>query len=317
LAASPSSAASSPRDVGHVPAGPQRLGVHEWIDVFKRAFKEFMKDDCMGFSQQIAFSSLLAFFPAMILLVGLLGLIGAYDDLKDFLGVVAPGAVIDAIDLAQKSAAGQDAAAVAVVFGAFGAVWAAGGAMNSVIKALNAAYDRLETRPFWKVRLTAIVLVLASGFATAGLFLLIIFGGPIGEAITSKAHLGGAFDLLWAILRWPLAFAAILLFFALVYYAGPNVDQRDWKWVTPGSLVGALLWLALSGLFAIYTSFSDSYDKTYGSLAGGVILLLWLNYSAFALLFGAELNSELDRQADIHAAGGEHAGLVKPVRRSA
>ena len=275
-----------------------------------------MADDCMGLSQQIAFSSLLAFFPAMILLVGLLGLIGAYDDLKEFLGVVAPGAVIDAIDLAQESASGQEAAAsFAVLLGAFGAVWAASGAMGSVIKAVNAAYDRQETRAFWKVRLTAIVLVLASGFALAALFVLIVFGGPVGEAIASQARLGGAFDLVWAILRWPLAFAGILLFFALVYYAAPNVEHRDWKWVTPGSLVGAVLWLALSGLFAIYTSFSESYDKTYGSLAGGIILLLWLNYSAMALLFGAELNSELDRQADLHAAGGEKAGLVKPGRR--
>ena len=317
MAASPSSTATDRPDAGQIPSGPERLGLREWIDVSKRAFKEFMADDCMGLAQQIAFSSLLAFFPAMILLVGLLGLIGAYDDLKEFLGVVAPGAVIDAIDLAQASAAGQEAAAsFAVVLGAFGAIWAASGAMNSVIKALNAAYDRIETRPFWKVRLTAIALVLASGFALAGLFLLIVFGGPIGEAITSRAHLGGAFELVWAILRWPLAFGAILLFFALVYWAGPNVDQRDWKWITPGSLVGALLWLALSGLFALYTSFSESYDKTYGSLAGGIILLLWLNYSAFALLFGAELNSELDRQADIHAAGGENAGLVRPARRS-
>ena len=316
MAASPSSTATSP-DVGHTPAGPERLTFGEWIDVFRRAVKEFISDDCMGLAQQIAFSALLAFFPAMILLVGLLGLIGAYDELKEFLGVVAPGAVIDAIDVAQESAAGRDtAASVAVVFGAFGAIWAASGAMNAVVKALNAAYDRIETRPFWKVRLTAIMLVLASGFALAGLFLLIVFGGPIGEAIADQAGLGGAFELLWAILRWPLAFGAILLFFALVYYAGPDIEQRDWKWITPGSLVGAVLWLALSGLFALYTSFSDSYDKTYGSLAGGIILLLWLNYSAFALLFGAELNSELDRQAAIRAGGGDKAGLVRPARRA-
>jgi membrane protein len=86
--------------------------------------------------------------------------------------------------------------------------------------------------------------------------------------------------------------------------------------VTPGSLVGGVTWLALSGLFALYTSFSSSYSRTYGSLAGGIVLLLWLNYSAWALLFGAELNSELDRQADIRAAGGPDAGLVKPVRRT-
>ncbi len=276
-----------------------------------------MADDCMGLSQQIAFSSLLAFFPAMILIVGLIGLIGAYDDLKEFLGVVAPGAVLDAVDTAQESAAGREStASVAVIFGAFGAVWAASGAMNSVIKAVNTAYDRIETRPFWKVRLTSIVLVLASGFAFAFMFVLIVFGGPVGEAIADQARPGGAFELVWAILRWPIALAGILLFFALVYYAGPNVDQRDWKWVTPGSLVGAIGWLLLSGLFAVYTSFSSSYDKTYGSLAGGIILLLWLNYSSFALLFGAEVNSELDRQADIHAAGGENAGLVKQARRS-
>lgn len=275
-----------------------------------------MADDCMGYSQQIAFSSLLAFFPAVILLVGLLGLIDAYDELQEFLGAVAPGAVMDAIDTAQQSAAGGSGSSIAVIFGAFGAVWAASGAMSSVIKAVNAAYDRVETRPLWKVRLTAVVLVLASGFAFAALFLLIVFGGPLGEAIASYANLGDAFELVWTLVRWPLAFCGILVFFALVYYAGPNVDHRSWKWVTPGSLVGAFAWLALSGLFALYTSFSSSYDKTYGSLAGGIILLLWLNYSAFALLFGAELNSELDRQADIHAAGGEKAGLVKPARRS-
>jgi membrane protein len=150
LGASPSSTETDTSDIGHVPAGPERLALTEWIDSFKRASKEFLADDCIGLGQQIAFRSLLAFFPAMILLVGLLGLIGAYEDLKEFLGVVAPGAVIDAIELAQESAAGRDTAAFAVLFGTFGAIWAASGAMNAVIKALNAAYDRIETRPFWK-----------------------------------------------------------------------------------------------------------------------------------------------------------------------
>ena len=103
--------------------------------------------------------------------------------------------------------------------------------------------------------------------------------------------------------------------FGLVYYLAPNKEQRSWKWLTAGSLVGSLMWLALSGLFALYTSFSSSYDRTYGSLAGGIVLLLWLNYSAWAILFGAELNAELDRQADIHAAGGPQAGLTEPAKR--
>jgi membrane protein len=286
------------------------------VAVLKRSLKEFLADDAMGLSQQIAYSSLLAFFPAMIFLVGLLGLIDAYDDLREFLGPVAPGAVLDTIETLQQSTRNQGASVAAFVLGAAGAVWAASGAMNAIIKAMNRAYERVETRPFWKVRLTAIFLVLLTGVVTAGLFLLIVFGGPLGEAIADRARLGGAFDLLWGIFRWPIAFLAILLFFAIVYYVAPDRTERNWTWISPGSLVGGVLWLVLSGLFALYTSFSDSYNETYGSLASGIVLLLWLNYSAFALLFGAELNSELDRQADIHAAGGPGAGLIEHARRS-
>lgn len=310
---------STAADVGHVPAGPHRLKAGEWVAVVKRTFGKFMRDDCMGMAQQVAYSSLLAFFPALIFLVGLLGLFGegAYNELITLLRAVAPGGVIEIIETMRDSSADQPGqSAVAFLAGALGAVWAASGAMGAVIKAVNKAYEQLETRPFWRVRLIAILLVVTSGIVTAGMFILIVFGGPLGEAIAANAKLGGAFDLVWAIARWPLAFVTILLFFALVYYLAPNKDQRNWKWVTPGSFVGALLWLVLSGLFALYTSFSGSYDKTYGSLAGGIILLLWLNYSAFALLFGAELNSELDRQADIHAGGGEKAGLVKQARRT-
>ena len=301
--------------VGKVPSGPHRLSAAEWIDVFKRTGKQFMADDCMGLAQQVAYSSLLAFFPAIVLLVGLLGLVGAYDDLQDFLNPVAPQAVTDLIEQLQQDSGGSGSA-VAVVVGAFGAVWAASGAMGSVVKAVNRAYDRTETRPFWKVRLISILLVAASGIVTAGMLLLIVFGGKLGEAIARQARLGGAFEWIWNIFRWPLAFVAVLLFFALIYSLAPNKDQRSWKWVTPGSLVGGAMWIALSGLFALYTAFSSSYSKTYGALAGGIILLLWLNYTAWAILFGAELNAELDRQADIRAAGGPKAGLIKPAKRT-
>ena len=287
----------------------------EWIDVFKRTGKQFMADDCMGLAQQVAYSSLLAFFPAIVLLVGLLGLVGAYDELQDFLNPVAPDAVTDLIEQLQQDSS-RGGSVVAVVVGAFAAVWIASGAMGSVVKAVNRAYDRVETRPFWKVRLIAIVLVAASGIVTAGMLLLIVFGGSLGEAIAEQAHLGDAFEWIWNVFRWPLAFVAVLLLFALIYYLAPNRDQRSWKWVSPGSLVGAAMWIALSGLFALYTALSDSYSKTYGTLAGGIILLLWLNYTAWAILFGAELNAELDRQADIRAAGGPKAGLIKPAKRS-
>jgi membrane protein len=299
---------------GRAPSGPERLRPAEWLAVFKRTFQEFLADDCMGLSQQIAYSSLLAFFPAVVFLVAVLGLVGAYDTLQSFLTPVAPKSVRDLIEQLQRDSGGGGSA-VAAVLGAFGAVWAGSGAMGSVVKAVNRAYDRLETRPFWRVRLVSLLLVLASGLVLAGMLLLIVFGGKLGDAIARKADLSAAFTWFWDVFRWPIAFLVVLLLFALIYYLAPNAEQRSWKWLTPGSLVGSLMWLALSGLFALYTAFSSSYSRTYGSLAGGIVLLLWLNYSAWAVLFGAELNAELDRQADIHAAGGPKAGLVKAARR--
>jgi membrane protein len=300
---------------GRRPRSPERLSRKEWLAALKRSFSEFMQDDCMGLAQQIAYSSLLAFFPAMAFLVGALGLFDLFDDVKKLLDPIAPSGVIEFISALQEDSDGGTSAA-AFILGFFGAVWAASGAMNSVIKAVNRAYERQETRVFWKVRAISILLVVMTGITTAGVFLLIVVGGALGEAIAKRAHLGGAFDWVWGIVRWPVAFCAILLFFGLVYYLAPNKDQRSWKWITPGSLLGGLLWLALSGLFALYVEFAGNYTKTYGTIASGIILLLWLNYSAFALLFGAELNSELDRQADIRAGGGERAGLVAPARRT-
>jgi len=309
-----STATEPAAQVGRAPRGPERLSRAEWTAALKRSFREFMADDAMGLAQQIAYSSLLAFFPAMAFVVGALGLFDLFDDVKSLLDPIAPSGVIKFISSLQRDSGGG-ASAAAFIVGLFGAVWAASGAMGSVIKAVNRAYNRQETRPFWKLRGIAIVLVVLSGVTTALVFLLIVVGGDLGNAISKKAGVSGAFDWIWGILRWPVAFAAVLLFFAFVYYLAPNRDQRNWKWITPGSVVGALLWLALSGLFALYVTFAGHYTKTYGSIASGVILLLWLNYSAFALLYGAELNSELDRQADIEAAGGEHAGLIRPSRR--
>jgi membrane protein len=313
-----STATTDTARTGATPRSPLKLSLGEWVDVFKRAAKEFLADDSMGLAQQVAFSALLAFLPTVILLIGLLGLFGtgAFDSLEKFVGSVAPHGVVDMIDLAKKDAAqNKSGSAIAFVGGIFLALWAATGAMGAVVKAVNRAYERLETRPFWKVRLISLVLVFATGLVLAGTFLLIIFGGDLGDAIARRTPLDGGFKVFWNIARWPLAFVAVLLFFALVYSLAPDKDQRSWKWVSPGSLVGSVIWLVLSGLFALYTSFSSSYDRTYGSLAGGIVLLLWLNYSAWAILFGAELNAELDRQADIHAAGGPDAGLTQPAKR--
>jgi membrane protein len=287
--------------------------VTESFAAFKRASTRFIADDCMGLAKQIAYSSLLAFFPAVAFLLGLLGVLHLYDQLQSFLGAVAPHGVINFIEGLQRDQKGGTKVA-ALLVGGLGAVWAASGAMDTVIKTVNRAYERVEDRPFWKVRAIGVLLVLLWGLTIVALALLIVFGGPIGTAIADKANLGGAFEVVWAIARWPIAFAAILTLFALVYYLAPNHERRHWRWITPGALVGAVMWLALSALFTIYVSFAGHYSRTYGSIAAGVILLLWLNYTSYALLYGAELNAELDRQVDIHAAGTSSASRAAPPR---
>lgn len=268
----------------------------------------------MGLSQQIAYSSLLALFPALAGVLGFLAVFGLFDNVLRVLSNVAPHGVVEFVRTVGGDSHGR-AGPAALVVGLLVAIWAASGAMRSMIKAVNRAYDRQETRPYWKVRGIAVLLVVCTGTAIALDLVLIVLGGYLGKLIGRQPGVGPIFDVLWGVLRWPVAFAVVLLFFALVYYFAPNRAERSWKWISPGSLVASLSWLGLSALFQLYVTYVGHYSRTYGTLATGVVLLLWLNYSAYALLFGAELNSELDRRADIRAAGGPHAGLVMPARR--
>ncbi len=254
------------------------------LEILKQAGQRFLADDCMGLAQQIAYSSLLAFFPAVAFLLGLLGLVHLYDQVQSLLASVAPHGVIRFVESLQKDSSGG-ASVVAFAIGLVGALWAASGAAGAVMKAVNRAYG-----------LIAVLLVVLTALTTAATLVLVIFGAPLGSAIANKAHLGTVWDVSWAILRWPVTLTALLTFFALVYYLAPNLEVRKWKWITPGAVVGSLLWLALSALFALYATFSGSYSKTYGTLAAGVILLLWLNYTAWAILYGAELNAQVRRQ---------------------
>jgi membrane protein len=185
---------------GRVPSSPEKLSPAEWLAAFKRSFTAFLKDDCTGLSQQIAYSSLLAFFPAAAFVVGALGLFHLFGDVKSLLDPIAPNGVIKFITGLQKDSRGGTSVA-AFLIGFFVAVWAASGAMTSVIKAVNRAYERQETRPFWKLRGIAILLVVTSGITTASIFLLIVVGSAFGDAIGNKAGLGGAFQWVWGSAR--------------------------------------------------------------------------------------------------------------------
>ena len=161
---------------------------------------------------------------------------------------------------------------------------------------MNRAYGLDESRPFWKLRLIAVLLVVMTALTTTATLVLVVFGAPLGEAIANKAHLGTVWDISWAILRWPVTLTAALTFFALVYYLAPNTNDAHVEMDHAGRGRRSLLWLALSGLFAVYATFSGSYSRTYGALAAGVILLLWLNYTAWSILYGAELNDQFKKQ---------------------
>ena len=264
----------------------------------------------MGLSQQVAFSSLLAFFPAVVFLVGLLDLVGAYETLQDFLAPVAPGDVLDTIEPPAAGHLDGRRPSLAFVVGAAGADL---GGERRDERGDQGRQPRLRPRRdaarSGRRRLIAVVLVAADGARHRR--------PPAPDRLRRPARRGdrgpGAS---WAApssssgrsLRWPIAFVAILLFFALVYYLAPNVERAQLEVADARLARRRALWLALSGLFALYTSFSDSYSKTYGALASGIVLLLWLNYSAFALLFGAELNAELDgRRRSARRAGRTRA----------
>jgi len=264
------------------------------LSVLRHAFQRFVADNCTGLAKEIAYSSLLAFFPALVALVGLLDLVNAYGTLRSFLEPVAPKAVTELVDTFAQDSGGKGSA-VAFALGTLTALWVASGAMNTVVHSVNTAYEVRETRPFWKLRILSGLLVIAFAAVTVGLALLIVLGSTFGQAIAHRAGAGSAFEWLWNLARWPIAFLAVLLLFELVYYAAPDVTRR-WRWVSAGSALGAVSWLALSGLFALYTQFSNSYTRTYGTLVGAIVLIVWLNYTAWALLFGAELNALLERR---------------------
>jgi len=188
--------------------------------------------------------------------------------------------------------------------------------MASSEEALDVAYDVPESRKFIKKRTVAILLTFIAlalgGIATA----LLVFGKPLGVAINNAVSLGSVFPVLWTIVRWALTVVAVMTLFSVFYYLGPNRKPPTWKWVSPGGVVAAIIWLAASVGFSFYVSnFGGSYGKTYGSLAGVVILMLWLYLSALALLFGAELNGELEGEKALRERGTADPNEVRKLRQ--
>lgn len=261
-----------------------------WRRRLRATVREFLDDDAMGLSQQIAFNAVLAFFPACVFAVAVLGAAGAYDELRSFLAPVLPADALDVIDSIGRDAG--PSGVVAIALGGAGALWAASGALATVSRAVNRARDTPSARSFVRERLLATVLTLALAAVVAVLLAVVVFGEPLGRAVADAAGLGSLFERTWSVVRWPLALVALLAFFSLVYNV-TAVERQRWDWITPGTAVAAALWLGLSALLGVYASTTGSYSRTYGTLASGIVLLVWLQLCAVALLFGAELDSVL------------------------
>jgi membrane protein len=267
----------------------------------KTTVQELQRDDALGLAAQLAYYLILALFPFILVLVSLLGLFGSEELATTVLGYfeqVTPTEVYALINgFTGDIIRGEAKAPGLLSFGILFTIWTASGAFAALINALNRAYDVQETRPFWKVRGIAILMTLGLSVLILIGVLLLVFGEPIGVAVAGIFGLGGVFEMVWNIVRWPVALLFLVLTVALLYYFAPDARQ-PFRWITPGGLIGVLLWVLASAAFSFYVNNFGSYNKTYGSIGVVIILLLYLYISSLTILFGATLNATLVRMKE-------------------
>jgi membrane protein len=277
------------------------LGGLTWKELGRRLWKQTEVDNAWGHAAQLSYYFLLALFPLLLLLTALFGIFAdtgstLRHNLLDYLGRVLPNSasqlVNTTIDEISQAAGGGK-----ISFGILATLWAASNGMGAISEALNAAYETEETRPWWKVRLISIALTLALAVLIITALALTLSGGEIAQAIAAHAGFGGVFTSTWKIIQWPLVLVFVLISFSLIYYFAPDLKDQDWKWVTPGTIVGVALWLLVSFGFRTYLRFFNSYSTTYGSLGAVIILMLWFYLTGMAILIGGEINSIVEHAA--------------------
>jgi membrane protein len=270
--------------------------------VLKRSAREFSEDKITDWAAALTYYGVLSIFPALLVLVSLLGLFGqsATQPLLDNIGTVTPGPAKDivtsAIQNLQKS---QGAAGVLFIVALAGALWSASGYVGAFMRASNDIWDVEEGRPAWKtiplrVGMTALLLVLLTISALA-----VVLTGPLAKQVGNIVGLGGPAVMVWDIAKWPVLILIVSFMIALLYYAAPNVKHPKFQWVSPGSLLAVLLWIVASALFAFYVANFSSYNKTYGALGGVIVFLTWLWITNNVILLGAEVNAEIERSRQI------------------
>jgi membrane protein len=290
--------------------GAENLGL---VDFFKLTYKEVQEDHVMAFAGNLAYKGLFAIFPFFTFLLSLLGIFNATDlvnTMIDELSGVAPQSATKFIE-DQLLSITQSQAESAFTFGAIIsillALWGVSGAFRSVMEAMNVMYAVEEDRPFWKVYGLSILMSLAAVVLLLGALVLVVFGKSIGMAVAGLVGLGSVFATIWSIVQWPIIACFVLLAFALIYYFAPAAKQK-FRWISPGSLLAFIFWLIFSLLFSLYASTVGTYNETYGSLAGVILLMLYVYYSAVIMLVGAEMNQVIEW----HIPGGKNEGEKIP-----
>ncbi len=277
-----------------------------WTELAKRTFAEVIADNCLGLAAELAYYFFLALFPALLFLVAIVSFIPVHGLLDAITGSLARVAPYEALKLIQdqilKIAGNKDGGLLTL--GMLGTIWSTSSGVNAIMDTLNQAYDIQEGRPWWKVKAIALGLTVALAIFIVLSTALVLIGPTLAEKIADWFHLGAAFTWTWKILQWPFVFALVTLAVAVMFYYAPDAEQ-EWIWITPGSVVATVLWLLVSLGFRFYVTHFSSYNATYGTIGGIIILMTWFYVSALAVLVGAELNSEIEHASPYGKDPGE------------
>jgi membrane protein len=295
-------------------ASPWQLGGLSARELAGRVWQEIDDDELLDRAAALSYYFMFAMFPALLFLTTLLGLLPFPDLMGRLMEYGARVLPPDAATLVRRTLdeVVQGARGGLLSIGALGALWAGSAGMSSVMSALDVAYEAHEPRPWWRRRLTAIALTFLFSVFTILALALLVFGGRLGHLLGVTGEVGALVTLVWWFVQWPLALAFALLAVSLVYYLAP-APRHDWRWVTPGAVVAVGAWIVVSLGLRIYVNFFGSYNVTYGSIGGVILLLLWLFLCSGALLVGAEINSEIQKAARASAPARDAAASERPA----
>jgi membrane protein len=268
---------------------------------FKATARRFRDDNLMDWAAALTYYAVLALFPALIVMVALLGLLGQYPQttnaLLEVIEKVSPGSAVDTFKAPIEGVVKAKGGAGALLgIGLLVAIWSASGYIGAFIRACNAIYDVHEGRPFWKLRPIQIAITLGMVVVFSAVAVALVITGPLAEALGDVIGLGDTAVTVWNIAKWPVLIAVVMTTFALLYHAAPNVRRRRFRIISAGSIVAVLLWIVASAGFAFYVGNFASYNSTYGSLGAVIVFLIWLWITNLAVLFGAELDAQLERE---------------------